>query len=487
MSLGVKLSDVLSFTRGQWVGASTNDLVFTGVSVDSRSIQPGELFVAIQGPRFDGNDFIDAALKAGALGVITDRETLKDRPAIVVKNGTRALGDLARQVRRQKGLTVLAITGSMGKTTVKEMARNILIAKNRPLDPLRSAPVRDILATQGNLNNEIGLPLTILSSLKMELSPLEAVLEMGASKPGDIQYLAEIARPDVGLVTAIGEAHLEFFKDLKTVAHTKAELFQSLGGAGVAVANQAEPLIMERCRNLVVKTLFYGSGGQIWLKKVEPIRLSERQNDLSSEILNIFGQKLTFGGTLVEDMEVEIASPGEHNAFNALAATAAAVAMGCGPREIKEGLANTIPLAGRLKPRRAAKGFWALDDSYNANPTSTRAALNLLASLSLPGPKGAILGDMLELGPDSGLYHQQIGRLARNAKLDFLALVGAQARAVLSGVRELNLDRPRVAVFDNPAAAADWVKERINDAGVVLVKGSRAIGLERAVAKLLEK
>ncbi|MDR1608657.1 MAG: UDP-N-acetylmuramoyl-tripeptide--D-alanyl-D-alanine ligase [Deltaproteobacteria bacterium] len=472
MSLGVKLSEVLTFTRGQWLGKSTSNLVFTGVSTDSRSIEPGELFVALKGQNFDGADYIDQAIQNGAKGVITDRSGVSAPSLILVNNSLKALGDLARYVRRRLGLRVLAITGSVGKTTVKEMAKNILKAKNRLMDPIRKDPVRDILATEGNLNNEIGLPLTILSLIKMELPPVEAVLEMGAAKPGDISYLASIARPEVGLITAIGQAHLEGFRDLATVAKTKAELFRSLGGDGLAVANKSETCLREELKDSLAKIMYFGPGGQVWLKKIQAT--------------DLFKQKLTFGGASVADMEVEIAWPGEHNAINALAATAASLAMGCGQMEIKEGLAKTPNMPGRLNPLKSPKGFWVLDDSYNANPTSVRASLKLLDELPVKGQKAVILGDMLELGPDSPSFHQEIGALVASLGLDFLMVVGSEANRVINGVLSVNQGRLAALSFDNPIEAADWLLERGENLEAILVKGSRAVKLERAVARLME-
>jgi UDP-N-acetylmuramoyl-tripeptide--D-alanyl-D-alanine ligase len=434
--------------------------------VDSRTVKPGELFVAIRGRNFDGADFVEAALSAGAAAAITDRPGQPGRPLIEVESGLKALGDLARNIRRTRGFKVLAITGSVGKTTIKEALKNIIAAKNRAVDP-----GREILATKGNQNNEVGLPLTILSCLSFKVLPAEAVLEMGASSPGDIRYLTEIARPDVGLIGAIGSAHIEFFKDLETVARTKAELFRSLCPGAMAVANKGDKILMAALKDREANRLFYGPGGHIWLKKVESRGLD--------------GQILTFGGSELENLTVDLPLPGEHNAFNALAAAAGAVAFGLGRSEIKQGLSETRPMAGRLKPIKAQGGYYVLDDSYNANPDSVAMGLKFLATLD--GPKGAILGEMLELGSFSQASHREAGRLAADLGLDFLALVGDSAPFALAGARGGGNKRLRAAAFETPMDAAEWVNGLMSDGrGAVLIKGSRAGGLERAVKALVE-
>ncbi|MDR1395602.1 MAG: UDP-N-acetylmuramoyl-tripeptide--D-alanyl-D-alanine ligase [Deltaproteobacteria bacterium] len=465
MATGLKLSEVLAYTRGQWTGRKVSELVFSGVSTDSRTVKPGELFVAVKGKNFDGSDYVEAALKAGAWGAVSDRNDFFDRPVIQVRSGLRALADLARHVRRSKGFKVLAVTGSVGKTTVKEMVRNILRIRCE-----LTAPGREVLATEGNFNNEVGLPLTILAAVRMKMDPAFAVLEMGASAPGDIQYLTEIARPDVGLMTAVGPAHMEKFRDMKTLVRTKGELFKTMGAGALAVVSKADALMVEELGNKSINRLFYGEGGQVWLKQ----RL---ENGLA-------GQKLIFGGPAVDGLQVDLPLVGEHNAFNAVAAAAAAVALDCGQFEIKNGLAQMRPVPGRLAPIQAPKGFWILDDSYNANPASVEAGLRFLKSIPGEGLKGAILGDMLELGPDSQVHHQNLGRLAAELELDFLALSGSQARHTVFGARAAGGRRLKIESFQTPEEAADWVRELLGETGWVLVKGSRAAALERAVIKL---
>jgi UDP-N-acetylmuramoyl-tripeptide--D-alanyl-D-alanine ligase len=465
MGMGIKLSEVMAFTRGRWMGKKTSDLVLTGVSTDSRTIKPGELFVALRGGRFDGHNFIDEAVKAGALAVLAENDQTTTQPVIFVENSLKALGDLARHVRRQKSFKVLAITGSVGKTTVKEMVKNILQVRNSLI-----APDREILATRGNLNNEIGLPLSILDSIKMKFNPTDAVLEMGASNPGDIKYLTEIARPDVGLVTAIGQAHLETFKDLKTVAKTKGELFKTMSPGSLAVVNKEDPYLAQELNNNSINHLFYGPGGQVWLKKSMPDGLN--------------GQKLIFGGPLVNDLEVDLPLLGDHNAFNATAAVAAAIAMDCGLLEIKKGLNQTKSIPGRLDCIQTQKGYWIIDDSYNANPTSMEAGLKFLVSIPSGDPKVAILGDMLELGPEARTLHQDIGRLAIEVGVDYLALCGSLSKQMLIGARQAQGRRAKIEVFSTPEDAAEWAMKQLKRGGYILVKGSRAGALERAVETL---
>ncbi|MDR1872298.1 MAG: UDP-N-acetylmuramoyl-tripeptide--D-alanyl-D-alanine ligase [Deltaproteobacteria bacterium] len=462
---GLKLTNVLTDVKGEWQGPFVGDLTFPGVSVDSRTIKPGELFVAIKGPNFDGNDFVIPALKAGAGAVIAERGDLALKPAILVKDGLKALGDLALGVRRRASFKVLAITGSLGKTTVKEMVKNILAAPGGP------APYREILATQGNLNNEVGLPLTILSIVNNPLPPLEAVLEMGAAAPGDISYLTKIALPDVGLITALGPAHLEFFGDIKTIAKTKAELIHGLAPGAIAVVNKGDPLIVAELKEKAARAFYYGQKGEVWLK--------------ARKDLGIEGQKIIFGGPALANLEVKLKLLGEGNALNAVAAAAGALAFGRGRAEIKAGLSQMEPVTGRLKPTKSRWGYVVLDDSYNASPNSVKAALKVLASLPGPGVKGAILGDMLELGPQGKEYHREVGHIVASMGLDFLGVVGKFSRYMESGARAAIKPRFALRVFPNPEEAAAWAKGLMGDKGYVLVKGSRAVGLERAVAKLL--
>ncbi|MDR0549321.1 MAG: UDP-N-acetylmuramoyl-tripeptide--D-alanyl-D-alanine ligase [Deltaproteobacteria bacterium] len=460
----LSLNQVLNFTGGKWLGPAPSGLVFKGVSVDSRAIKKDDLFVALKGPNFDGADFVSQALKAGAAAALSHKSDPGGQPLILVPDSLKALGDLAKNFRRLLRLKVLAITGSIGKTTVKEMVKNILIAKNR-----RSIPYRHVLATSGNFNNEVGLPLTLLSALNSPREINEAVLEMGATSPGDIEYLTKIAAPNVGLITAIGPAHLAFFKDVETVAKTKAELFWNLEPGSLAVINQADPLIMAAIEGLTVNRFNYGPNGRIWLEKIE------------SNGLN--GQRLTFGGFFGE-ITVDSPWPGQHNAYNALAATAAALAMGASDEDVKEGLSQASSLAGRLKPLKTPFGFWVIDDSYNANPASVTAGLEFLATLK--GPKGAILGDMLELGPDSRAYHRASGHKAAALGLDFLALVGDEAPETLAGALEAKQGQKVFKVFATPEDAARWAKDLVHgQEAYVLVKGSRAGRLDRAVSFLL--
>ncbi|MDR2141133.1 MAG: UDP-N-acetylmuramoyl-tripeptide--D-alanyl-D-alanine ligase [Deltaproteobacteria bacterium] len=468
MATGLRLSDALLYAHGQWVGPEPKEeVVFSGVSSDSRTIGPGELFVAIKGKNFDGNDYVEAALAAGAGAAISDRPGWAGRPVIEVKNGLKALGDLARGVRRSHGFKVLALTGSVGKTTVKEMAKHILQARGRSFQP-----ERPVLATQGNLNNEVGLPLSILEVLKSPRAPMDAVLEMGASAPGDIDLLTDIARPDVGLITALGPAHLEFFKDYPSLVKTKAELIWRMYPGSTAVINKADQDLRAALEGRDMNWLYYGPGGQIFLRKIQPQGLT--------------GQRLTFGGFMVDNLEVDLNLPGEHNAFNALAAAAAAVAMGCGKRDVRQGLSEVKPLAGRLCPVQAPGGYFVLDDSYNANPASVRSSLRLLAELVEIRPKGAILGDMLELGEVGPELHQEIGRLAADLGLDFLALVGDLAKNYQIGIRSSSNKRLREEIFSSPEEAVAWVRTWLEEGGVVMVKGSRAGGLERAVQALTQ-
>ncbi len=419
------------------------DTEFSGIATDSRKVSPGMLFAALGGDRVDGHDYVGQAVEAGAVALLVERPVESQVPQLVVDDVLEALGQLARAWRDAKNPTVVGITGSNGKTTTKEMVASILDRNSR------------VLATQGNYNNELGLPLTLFG---LEERHHYAVLEMGAGKAGDIRYLAGIAKPDVGIVTNAGPAHLQGFGNEEGVARAKGEMYSSLPADGFALINADEPWA-DLWRSLADHTqvLTFGTGPEC------DIHLEAGDGPL---------RFMTPGG----GFEVGLQLPGEHNIMNALAATAVGVALGIPLEQICAGLEATPPVPGRLNLIRSGAGWTVIDDTYNANPASLYAALQVLTGEQ--GEPWLVLGDMKELGSGSRKLHAEMGEAAAALGVRRLFAVGdlssATVEAFGEGARHFDTDR-------------DLVRELITELhpGVTcLVKGSRSMTMERVVAAI---
>ncbi|HFC52999.1 MAG TPA: UDP-N-acetylmuramoyl-tripeptide--D-alanyl-D-alanine ligase [Gammaproteobacteria bacterium] len=424
------------------------DPPFSGVSTDSRTLRPGDLFVALRGPNFDGHAFAAQAQARGAVALMVDRPLETALPTMEVEDTRIGLGRLAAAWRGRFALPLVAVTGSNGKTTVKEMLAAILG---------RQGPV---LATRGNLNNDIGVPLTLL-----RLRPVHraAVVEMGASRAGEIAWLTGLARPSVALITNAAAAHLEGFGSLEGVARAKGEIYGGLEEGGVAVVNADDPFC------------------ELWLglnreRRVITFGL-EREADVSARWeARADGSKLALT-TPCGAVELWLPLPGRHNVLNALAATAAAVALGVEPEAIGSGLQEVAPAPGRLERKRGIRGACIIDDSYNANPASLGAALKVLAAV--PGERLLVMGDMGELGNEARQLHRQIGRAARREGIQRLYATGELSRAA---VREFGSGGRH---FDSREQLIDALREELGPQLTLLVKGSRSAGMEQVVEALL--
>ena len=462
-NLGLKLGWVLENAGALAGGEALSGVAgraLAGLSTDSRTIRPNEVFVALVGPKFDGHDHAAEALNKGALAAVVQRELKGEagRKSILVADTLKALGDLAGALRRRRPLRVVAVTGSNGKTTTKEMLAAVLKLE----DP-------HLLATAGNFNNLVGLPLTLA---RLTRETRTAVLEMGMSAAGEIARLTRIAEPDVALITSVGPAHLEFFGTVSRVAKAKGELFAGLKDDALAVVNDDDRFLRREAARFAGNHLYFGgtARSEVRLGRVEPRALS--------------GQRLTFYGPgAARGRRVEFRLPGAHNAQNALAAAAAALGAGADWDRIQQGLEAVRVFPGRLDSFQTKGGLWVLDDSYNANPASMTAGLEVLAGLKTGGRRGAILGDMLELGGRGPALHRRIGRLAAELGLDYLALVGPLAAGIARAARRAGLARGAAREFASPEEAAAWVLAEW-PRGALLVKGSRSIRLERAVEYL---
>ncbi len=426
-------------------------VTFDGVATDTRKLLPGQLFVALKGDKFDGHDFVAKALEKGAAGALVSRRLEGASPLLQAPDTLLALGQLAALHRASFEGTLLAITGSAGKTTTKEMLAAILG---------QSSPV---LATSGNLNNEIGVPLTLM---RLSSDYRYAVIEMGAAKPGDIRYLVEIANPDISILTNARAAHLEGFGSLDRVARTKGEIFVSKPGR-LAVINLDEPY----------STLWRQLAGVATV-------ISHSANGDSDASVRALDLELRAAGSrfkLVTDDDshlVELTVPGRHNVANALAAAAAAMGAGLGLPEIAAGLASFNGIAGRMQFCRGAAGMLVIDDSYNANPDAVRSAIDVLAMQA--GTKLLLLGDMAELGDDSVSYHREAGFYAREQGIDALFGIGplAENAAAAFGSGALSFtDQQQLLAWLQPGCLSGY--------DACLVKGSRSSRMEHVVEMLL--
>jgi UDP-N-acetylmuramoyl-tripeptide--D-alanyl-D-alanine ligase len=440
----MSLAEAAAAIGGRCAGG---DARFSGVSTDTRSVGQGQLFVAIRGERFDGHQFLAVARERGAAGALVDDRYAGPAPlpVLVADDTRRALGRLGRHWRLRFAPAVIAITGSNGKTTTKEMLASIL---------RRHAGESAVLATRGNLNTDIGVPMTLLG---LNAGHRYCAIELGMNHPGEIAELAEIARPTVALVNNAQREHQEFMQSVEAVAEENASVFETLPADGVAVLPADDPMadILRRRAGAHRRIEFGLQGGEV----------SGRceMKGLSSELVL---------RTPAGEASATLAIPGRHNVRNALAAAACAHAAGVPPAAIGAGLSDFRPYAGRLQVKRTETGATLIDDSYNANPDSVRAAIDVLAAC--PGPTALVLGDMGEVGAQGPAFHAEVGRYAREKGVGtLLALGAATADAVRAfGKEGFHFDRVEELV------------EQARAARTVLVKGSRFMKMERVVAAL---
>lgn len=439
-------------------GAGTFDV--KGISTDSRTIKKGDVFFALKGPNYDGHKFVKEAYEKGAVGAVVEiipgLDPSKTYNVMVVRDTLRALGFLAAHVRLGHKIPFVAVSGSSGKTTTKEMTAGIL---------LRSRPV---LKTEGNKNNLIGLPQTIF-----RLTPAHkaAVVELGVSEPGEMQRLANICKPDVAVITNIGSVHLETLGTLEGVAKAKAPLFEYLNEGGTKVVNLDDPWTVK------IDSLFKPEAKKVTfsLKNKADVRVTGFNLDGA---LGALAVELDLRG---EAVKVVLNSPALCNAANAAAAAAAALALGATPAEIQDGLNAFVPVAGRMSALKIGN-ITVLDDTYNSNPEAAASALLTLKGAT--GRKVAVLGDMLELGQSAEAAHRELGKAAVEAGVSFLVAVGGMSKDIVEGALGAGLDRGRAAAFAGKAEALSALKGELKDGDTVLVKGSRGVALEEIIEGL---
>jgi UDP-N-acetylmuramoyl-tripeptide--D-alanyl-D-alanine ligase len=439
------LSTIALWTHGRQIGGDADVI---GVAIDTRRVQPGDLFVALKGEHVDGHDFLADAAARGAVAALVTRQVDSELPQVLVDDASLALGDLASAARARQNVRVVGITGSNGKTTVKTLVASILSRHGRTH------------VSAGNFNNELGLPLSLLA---MPDDTQYAVFEMGAGKPGDIEYLAAIARPDIGLVTLIAPAHLARMGSIEGVAETKGALYRSLPADGVAIINADDAFAS-----------FFG--GLAGTRQVLRFGL-DNPADIGADIIEqrMDGSRFVLI-TPRGNAEVMLSLPGRHNIANALAATAVALALDVPLKTITEGLEQAAGVAGRLR-REVTPGGWTLvDDSYNANPSSIAVAIDTL--MLAEGERWLVLGDMAELGNDARELHAQIGALARERGVDRLFAVGPLGAATVEAFGAHG------AHFDDKGALIDALNTQIRAGVTCLIKGSRSAGMEQVATAL---
>jgi UDP-N-acetylmuramoyl-tripeptide--D-alanyl-D-alanine ligase len=451
VSLARTLAEFARACGGRLSGA---DASYTDVVSDSRTLRSGQLFVALRGPNFNGRDFLPAALAAGAAGAVVDAAQPVALPQIVVGNTQAALTRAARSFRSAFSGPLVGVAGSNGKTTAKEMVAAILTAAG------------PCLATRGNLNNHIGVPLTLL-----RLTPEHrfAVVEMGANHAGEVAALVEVARPTIGLITNAGAEHLEGFGTLEAVARAEGEMVAGLAPTAIAVINADDEFVELWRATTRARVVTFGVRAQA------DFRASEARTTLDDAGFRTRFRLYSPQGPA----DIELAVGGAHNIANAAAAAAAAAAAGATLAQITAGLAAVRAVAGRLQFKRALSGAWLIDDSYNANPSSMRAAIEVLGSLQ--GRRWLVLGDMAELGGFASQAHVDIGELARAAGIERLYATGElMERAVESFGAGAQW-------FADAGTLTQALNRALENAGTqvrVLVKGSRFNRLERVVDAL---
>jgi UDP-N-acetylmuramoyl-tripeptide--D-alanyl-D-alanine ligase len=442
-------------------GARMNqNVAFDGVSTDSRTLAPGELFVALRGEHFDGHDFLPKLAEAGVGAVIAEQLppgwTL---PAIVVPNTLTALGQVGNFWRSKFAIPVIGVTGSNGKTTVKEMIAAILAA---------AYGEEGRLATRGNLNNEIGVPLTLMRLLPEHKA---AVVELGMNHPGEIARLTKYAEPTVGLVNNAQREHQEFMHTVEAVALENGAVLAGMSKDGIAVYPGDD----------VYTSLWQKLAGQrrsitFGLSGAENVSCTHRASDFGSEL----DVTICLAGQQEQRFAVNLAAAGLHNVRNALAAIACAIAAGIGQDAIVRGLESFAPVSGRLQRKRAANGATVIDDSYNANPDSVRAAIDVLAQAA--EPRILVLGDMGEVGTQGRQFHEEISAYAASRGIGTVLVTGELAHYMVGA--GVNPGARHFEQFDELLAALDTELGSKSDA-TVLVKGSRFMKMERVVQHLL--
>lgn len=450
--INVTLAWIAQQVQGKLQG---QDCKVNEISIDTRSLTEGAVYVALKGNNFDGHDFIAQAAEAGAAAVIVSQPTELSIPVIVVEDTKLALGALGAAVKHHVQPKTIAITGSSGKTTVKEMCAAILKRRG------------NVLATNGNFNNEIGVPLTLL---RLEASHEYAVVELGANHLGEIAYTSSLVKPDVATIVNAAAAHLEGFGSLLGVARAKSEIFKGLDNTGLAIVNQDSQF------------------ADFWLGKLKYQAVKTFAPETMDDSADYYASDVTMGldgcaefvlNTSVGSADIRLALPGVHNIGNALVAAALTMAVGASLEDIKYGLLGLQPVGGRLKVIPFTDQVRVLDDSYNANVGSVKAAIDTLSSFA--GRRVLVLGDMAELGEKSRFYHEQVGEYAASKGIDCLYTVGVLSQSASNAFGQFGRHFSEQAAIVQ-ALVHDFCAEQRDL--TILVKGSRSAKMENIITAL---
>ena len=452
--MNLTLGEIASSVRGRCDGSPS--LEARGYSIDTRSIQPGQLYFAIKGPRFDGHDYVDDAARRGAVGAVVSRNVENhglEFPCIRVESTLDALQELAQSVRRRWGGRIVAITGSVGKTTTKEMVAALLGEQYR------------VLRSVGNMNNEYGLPLCLL---RAEAQHDIAVLEMGMSAPGEIRKLASIAEPNEGVITNVNRAHLEFFESIDQIAEAKAELLAGLVGERRAYLNYDDSRVRAMAQHFDGQIVTFG------VRSVAAFR--------ASRIKHTGLEGVTFSVRHAR-RSVDFVMPllGVHNVSNALAAISVAATLGVGWADMQRAVGRMAPGRMRGAVLRFSEGFTVIDDCYNSSPKGLTEMIRTLARLGGFKRRILVAGEMLELGVESRKLHADCGRDAARAGVDLIVGVGANAAALIEGAADGGVDEGRLRFVPNAEDAGELLAPLLRKGDLVLMKASRGVGLEEAV------
>jgi UDP-N-acetylmuramoyl-tripeptide--D-alanyl-D-alanine ligase len=451
----IAISQLVQFVGGSFLSRPVVDRSFTGISTDSRTTQSGDCFFAIKGDRFDGHDYVAAACERGAVCVVVERPVITalgtDKIVVCVPDATQALGDLAREYRRQCRFKVAAITGSVGKTTTRQIVAHVLGQHLR------------VWQSPKNFNNFLGVPMTLLGA---DPNCQVVVAELGSNHLGEIGYLTRLARPNVAVLTGVHPAHMEGFGTMEALSAEKLSIVDGLSPGGTFVVNADQPGLLEKARTKHRRVVGFG--------------LSDRADVRAMEVLyHDHGSQFSIDGTRIE---LPLLGPG--NVLNALAAWAACRPLGISIEAFAQAIKTVIPVGMRAEPIRIGS-LTVINDCYNANPTSMTNALEILRSVS--GESGRrrvfICGDMGELGDQAERYHNELGDQIGKAGVDVLLAVGQWASVVAAHARQAN-DRIQVLCFDDAFCACQGLHEIVKENDILLIKGSRSVRLEQLLDPL---
>ncbi len=439
---------------------NTHEMDSKGVSIDTRTIQQGNIYIAIKGEQFDGHNFVLEAFKKGAYLCIVNtewaeknRKKFKGHSVIAVKDTTKYLGDLCLNYRRKFNIPVIAVGGSNGKTTAKEMIASVLSQKYK------------VLKTEGNLNNHIGVPLTIFN---LNEEHEVAVIEIGTNHHGELKYLCKILEPNFGILTNIGREHLEFFKNIAGVARAEGELFDYLKKSSqFGFVNIDDSNIIAKAVDLK-KKLTYGFKG----------RVSVKGKLIGLDKLALPTFEVSYKG---ETTKIKLKVPGQHSVSNALSAASIGFQFGLTGKEIKKGLETYQAYSKRMEVVNTIEGYIIINDCYNANPDSMVAAINTLEQIKTKGRKITVLGDMAELGSTSKKGHEEIGKAITNSKIDYFLSIGKDMEHAFNIASE---QMPNAIHFQSNKVLIEYLQFLMEKEDVVLVKGSRSMKMEEIVSAL---